>query len=216
MSNRISLIRGTTKTLAIDLVDGNGEPIPLDKLVGATATFLMRVQPTDLTNVLAYDTTGTPSNLAFEIAAPVLDLTFLPNDTSAIPIALYFYQVQVTLTDGSVYDVIPWDLLDLNLGGAASPAPPSFENTVKVTADYPQPGAMQYVTPGGSPIVGAQVRVYLKSDYDAGNLATPVGVTTTDAGGNWLNPILVVTGYTYTARLEKPYEFGPDTLEFFA
>ncbi len=216
MSNRINLIRGTTKALAIDLVDQDGEPIPLDKLQGATATFTMKVNTSDVTSVLSYATTTNPNNLAFEVNAAVLDLTFLPADTASLALMLYFYMVQVTTNDGNVYDVIPWDVLDLNLGGSAQPAPPVFDNTVTITADYPLAGDMQYITPGGSPIVGAQVRVYKKSDYDAGNTDIPVGITTTDAYGKWVQPILVVPGFTYVARFEKPYEFGPDIKEFFA
>lgn len=216
MSNRINLIRGTTSALAIDLVDEFGAAIELSRLVGATAEFLLRAAPTDVVNVLRYVTTTNPTNLAFEVDAAVLDLTFLPADTAAIALGLYFYQVQITLTDGGVLDVIPWDLLDLNLGGAAAEAPPVFDNTVTINQDYPLSDDMTYKTPGGSPIVNAQVRVYYKSDYDAGNLASPIGITMTNEHGKWRQPILVLPGFTYVARLEKPYEFGPDIREFFA
>jgi hypothetical protein len=216
VSNRINLIRGTTKALAVDLVDENGEPIALSRLVGATATFTLRVNPTDVVNVLLFATTTTPDSLSFELDEAVLNLNFAPADTSALDIGLYFYQIEVTLTDGGILDVIPWDLLDLNLGGAATPTPPVFDNTVTISADYPLSGDMQYMTPGGSPIVNAQVRVYYKSDYDAGNLASPIGITMTNEYGKWRQPILVLPGFTYVARLEKPYEFGPDIKEFFA
>jgi hypothetical protein len=216
VSNRIDLVRGTTKALAIDLVDEHGDPILISRLVGATASFNMRVLPTDVNDVLTYSTVTTPGNLAFEVNSPVLNLTFQAADTSALALQLYNYRVQVVLTDGSILDVIEWDLLDLNLGGSATPAPPVFDNTVKITADYPLAGDMQYMTPGGSPIVNAQVRVYRKSDYDAGNFTAPVGITATGPDGKWLQPILVLPGYTYVARLEKPYEFGPDVKEFFA
>jgi len=216
MSNRINLIRGTTKALAIDLVDENGEAIALSRLAGATAQFLMRVAPDDGINVLQFVTTTTPDSLSFEIDEAVLNLNFAPTDTSALALGLYFYQVEVTLTDGGVLDVIPWDLLDLNLGGAAAETPPVFTNTVTISADYPLSGDMTYTTPGGSPIVNAQVRVYYKSDYDAGRLSSPIGITMTNEYGKWRQPILVLPGFTYVARLEKPYEFGPDIKEFFA
>jgi hypothetical protein len=216
MSNRISLVRGTTKKLSVDLVDERGEPIDCKRLKDATAEFLMRVQPTDVTNILRFTTTANPSNLAFVVGQPVLDLTFLATDTATLPLQLYFYQIEVTLSTGDVLPVIEWDLLDLNLGGSAVPTPPPFTNTVKITQDYPLSNDMTYMSPGGSPIENAQVRLYYKSDYDAGNLATPIGITTTDAHGKWRNPILVLPGFTYTARLEKAYEFGPDTVEFFA
>ena len=216
MSNRISLVRGTTKKLSIDLVDEDGQSIDCARLEGATAEFVLRNQPTDVSNVLLYDTTNNPTNLAFQELEPVLDLTFLPGDTSALDLQLYFYQVQVTLTTGDILPVIEWDLLDLNLGGAAAETPPVFTNTVKVNHDYPLASDMTYMTPGGSPIKDAQVRVYLKSEYDAGVLTTPVGITTTDDAGKWRQAILALPGFTYVARFEKPNEFGPDKVEFFA
>jgi len=216
MSNRISLIRGTTKKLSVDLVDETGEPIAVSRLVGATAEFLMREAPEDVVNILRYTTALNPTNLAFQVGVPVLDLTFLATDTPTLALKLYYYQVMVTLTTGDVLPVIEWDLLDLNLGGAAVVPPAPFASTVTITADYPLSNDMTYMTPGGSPIVGAQVRLYLKSEYDIGNLANPIGITTTDTHGKWMNPILVLPGYTYVARFEKPNEFGPDKVEFFA
>lgn len=216
MSNRLSITQGTTKTVAIDLVDSDGESIPLDRLKNASAEFLLRVQPTDVLNVLRYTTADNPSSLSFSLFAPVLNLTFQSTDTGAIPIGSYFYRVQVSLADGTVSDAPPWTPVDIVLGGSASPTPPVFDNTVKITADYPNPGVMRYVTAGGSPIPDAQVRVYLKSDLVAGNLDRAVGITKTDPNGNWVQPVLVTPGYMYVARFEKPYEFGPDVVEFFA
>lgn len=216
MSNRINIIRGTTKHLAIDLVDDDGVPYDLTRLVGASAEFLLRVQPTDVSNVLRYTTADTPTRLAFAVDAAVLDLTFQGADTADLPIAFYFYQVQITLANGDIFDVVPWNILDLNLGGSATSTPPVFDNTVKIDENFRLSNDLAYVSPAGSPIANAQVRVYLKSDYDAGNLAAPIGVTTTDAFGGWVDPILVKPGFTYVARFEKPNEWGPDAKEFFA
>ncbi len=216
MSNRINLVRGTTLQLAIDLVDAYGEVYPLAALVDATGEFTLRTTPTAVTDVLAFTTVTMPTRLAFATDAAVLNLTLDGADSVGLDLGLYYYQVQIVLAAGERYDVIPWNVLDLNLGGAAAEAPPVFDNTVAITADYPLSGDMTYATPGGSPIVGAQVRVYRKSAYDAGDLTTPVGVTVTDAAGKWTQPILVVSGYTYLARFEKPNEYGPDVKEFFA
>ena len=174
------------------------------------------MQPTDVSNVLAFDTTNNPLSLAFEQNVPVLDLTFAPADTATLALQLYFYRVQLTRSDGTVYNAIDWSLLDLNLGGAAVPVTPPFPSTVTITQDYPLSNDMTYMTPGGSPIDYAQVRVYYKSDYDAGNLQSPVGITTTIRGGKWANPILVIPGYTYVSVFSKPGEFGPDIFTFFA
>lgn len=216
MSNRISIVRGTTKDLAVQLVDTNGDPIPMSKLAGASAEFLVRVHPTDLTNVLRYSTKDTPTSLLFDPLDAVLDVNIAPGDTAGLSVQVYFYQLTVTLIDGEFFDVIPWDVFDVNLGGAAQTPPPPFPNTVLVNQDWQLPGNLSYFTPGGSPIGGAQVRVYFKSDYDAGNLASPVGITTTNAFGGWTNPILVLPGYNYVIRFEQPNSFGPDTATIFA
>lgn len=214
MSNRIDLVQGTTKKLSIDLV-ADGRPVAPEVLLGASAEFLLRNQPTDSGHVLRYTTALNPANLAFVPGTGVLDLTFLPNDTSALALQLYFYQVQVTLAAGDILPVIEWDLLDLNLGGAAVEAPAPFATTVKIDHDYPLADAMAYFSPGGSPIPAAQVRIYRQSDYASGNLAAPVGITLTTAAGKWANPVLVLPGYSYVAVFAKEGEFGPDALPFF-
>lgn len=210
MSNHLSIIRGTTKKVTVELVDDYGSPIEHCKLKDASAEFLMRNQPTDLTNVLRFTTTDTPGNLAFVPLASALDLTFNPTDTASLPLQLYFYQIMLTLSDGQVLPVLEWSLLDLNLGGAAVPVTPPFDNTVKLDHNYVLPDDMRYMTPGGSPIDNAQIRVYQKSDYDAGLLSAPIGITTTDSYGRWLAPVLVKPGYSYVVRMEKPYGYGPD------
>lgn len=228
MSNTINFTQGTTKSYVVDLVNEYGEPLrrahrrrhhqsdDSNPLTGAIATFTLRVQPTDLTNVLLWDSVDNPTSISIDFLKDVILLNFQPGDTSSLALGLYFYQIQVSLPTGEVYDVVPWSLFDLSLGGAAATPPAPFPSTVTITADYPLAGDMQYVTPGGNPIHNAQVRVYLKSDYDAGNLNSPVGITTTTHHGKWLNPILVVPGFTYVAQFLKPYEFGPDIFEFFA
>lgn len=216
MSNHIVFTKGTAETIDVDLVDQNGDPYPLESLVGATAQFLLRVQPSDTGNVLDFTTTSTPASLAFQPNAPALSLSFVASDTSALALGLYYFQMMVTLADGSPLPVIEWSPFELTLGGAATTPIPPFDNVKKVDQDYQLPGDLAYFTPGGSPIQGAQIRLYYKSDYDAGNLASPIGVTMTDASGGWINPILVVPGFTFIVRFEKPNEWGPDTVEIVA
>lgn len=216
MSNHVIFVRGTAETIDVDLVDENGDPYPLEQLVGATAEFLLQTQAGGGAVLLDFTTTKTPTSLAFQPNAPALSLTFVATDTSAIATGLYYYQVMVTLADGSPLPVITWSPFELTLGGAATTPIPPFDNTVKINQDYQLPGDLSYFTPGGSPIQGAQIRLYYKTDYDAGNLASPIGVTMTDANGGWLNPILVPPGYTFTVRFEKPNEWGPDTVEIVA
>jgi len=215
-SSRLSVIRGTTKTLELRLVDGDNEPIDVERLVGASAELLIRVAPTDVVNVLRFTTANTPLSLSFKPDSAALLITFAPLDTSSLALLVYNWQLQVTLADGSVYDVVAWSPFDLNLGGTAVTPPPLFDNVVKIDHDYQLSDDLTYITPGGSPIENAQIRLYAKADYDAGRLDAPVGTTTTDAGGRWKNAILVAPGYWYVVRYEKPYEFGPDVREIFA
>lgn len=207
-SARISLIRGTSKDYIIDLGDEDGEPIAPALLVGATGEFDMREQATDLTNVLGFTTIANPTRLSFVGSA--IKLSFEADDTATLPIKVYTYRVVVTLSNGDRLEAIEWSPFDLNLGGTAAETPPAFDNTVKVDHNLQVEDSLRYMTPGGSPIENAQVRIYFKSDYDAGNLNTPVGVTTTKVDGRWKNPILVLPGFSYVVSFFKPNEYGPD------
>ena len=216
MSNRIEVIRGTSFAKVIDLLDVNDQPLPVQQLTGASAEFLVQATPDSSASVIRLTTADNPVGLAFRPERAAINLVLAPSDTLPLALQTYFYRLRVTLSDGTVSDAIPWSPFDVNLGGSAVVPPPPFENTVKMSHDYQLPGELAYVTDGGSPIENAQVRVYLKSDYDIGNLGSPVGVTTTDAGGKWRNPILVNPGFSYVVRFEKPGEYGPDVRETFA
>lgn len=216
MSNRIDVIRGTAFSKTIDFVDVNGDPLPVQVLTGASAEFLVQVSPDAPTSVIRFTTVDNPTNLTFHTARAAADLTLAPTDTILLAIQTYFYRVRVTLADGTVSDAIPWSPFDVNLGGSAVVPPPPFENTVKMDHNYQLPDEMTYVTQGGSPIENAQIRVYFKNDYIAGDLNNPIGITTTDAGGHWRNAILVNPGFSYIIRFEKLGEYGPDTHETFA
>lgn len=216
MSNRIVVIQGTDKTVDVDLYDENGNEMSPLRLIGAVARFLLRNEPTDVVNLLSYSSADMPSRLVVDIDNALVLLAIPVADSDTFALGTYFYQLRLTLADGTVFDAIPWTPLEKTLGGSAAPTPPPFANTVRVSENYPLSGDMSYMTPGGSPIENAQIRLYYKSDYDVGNLASPVGITMTNTHGAWVNSILVVPGYVYVARFEKPGEYGPDKVEFFA
>jgi hypothetical protein len=207
---RIIVVQGTSQTVKIDLTKPDGDPLPMGLLVGAVATFTVRTAPTAITNAIFFTTAANPQSLYFGQYAPVLTVALAPGDTSGLMIAEYFYQVQLTLADGAVSDVIPWTPFDVTLGGSATPPPPPFTNTIQIDENYQIPGQYLYVTPGGSPICNAQIRLYYQSDYLAGNLSSPVATTTTNACGGFTNPLLVNTGYSYVLRWEDPGLWGPD------
>jgi hypothetical protein len=69
------------------------------------------------------------------------------------------------------------------------------------------------IAQNGDPVSGASVRVFTKSDYDANNVDVPLGITTTDDGGLWLDPIPVNPGDTYTIVFHKTGAIGPTSVE---
>jgi hypothetical protein len=72
---------------------------------------------------------------------------------------------------------------------------------------------LQYITQGGTPIGGASIRVYKKIDWDTRNYTRVVGTTITLATGGWASPVFAEVGETYTVVFNKPYEYGPNTVE---
>lgn len=65
----------------------------------------------------------------------------------------------------------------------------------------------------GDSVEGAAVRVYTKTDYDASDLSSPVGVTFTNEQGRWMDPVPVTPGATYTVVFHKDGVVGPTSVE---
>lgn len=206
-SSRIDFVRGTSRVIEVELVDDVGERVPLEDLEGSIAEFFLRVAPSS-GNTLHF--TSPSDNLSFKTNEAALVLDFAPGDTAALALLVYVFQVKITSATGGITYPIDWSPFDLNLGGVADPAEPVFDATTAVNHNYDLTDNLRYMTPGGSPITNAHVRVYLQSDYTTGNLATPVGVTTTKADGRWTHTIMVIPGFTYVVQFHKPNEFGPD------
>jgi hypothetical protein len=214
-ASRINHIRGTDETFEIDIVDDNGQPFDPVKLIGAVVDFKLRTTPTAVSDLIHWTSAANPTKLF--LTGNVISLVLASEDTEELDIAVYAFQIGITLHGSDILPpIIEWSPLDLNLGGEAHPEPPVFTNTVKVDHDYGATDALRYTTPGGSPIESAQIRVYYKSDYDAGRLNTPVGVSQTNAFGRWANPVLVLPGFSYSITFFKPNEFGPDKTEIVA
>lgn len=88
--------------------------------------------------------------------------------------------------------------------------------TVVVDQDYGGPDNLIYTQPDGCPIVGADIYVFTKTDFDAHgipiNRHLAVGKTTTRVNGRWTQSIRLDAG-DYVILYEKPGEFGPDTYD---
>ncbi len=206
-SNRLEIVPGTTATFTIDLVDRDGAPLPSSRLEIASAKAFIRLDPGGVDVLLI-------NSVPIDVLASTAKLTLSVAETNTLIVGTpYFWQLEVTFETGEIDIAIDWSPIDVTLGGAAAPTPPTFDNTVKVDHDFPLADDLRYMTPGGSPIADAQVRVYYKSDYAAGLLDKPIGRTTTNAYGRWAQAILVPPGFNYVVRMEKPTEFGPDIKE---
>lgn len=208
MTNRLKIVQGVTKTFDVFLADRYGDAWPGLALLDAVTELTIRATPAGAD--VALFTSPDVVRFVLHPSESLVTITLTALDTAALTLGAYFYQVKLTLTDGTVSLPIEWTPLEVGLGGAADIAPPTFDNTLKLNEHFPLEDDLRYMSAGGSPIDGAQVRVYYRHDYDAGRLDTPVGVTLTNAAGRWSNSILVVPGYDYTVVFFKPGEFGPD------
>jgi len=214
-TNWIQLTPGVSATFTVGLTDAYGDPLPFHRLANAGAQVYVRTTPSG-SNVLLFQTPDA-AHVVVDQWRSTITVNFLVADTNMLTVGTsYFWQVELDLADGEVILPIPWTPVNVTLGGSSSTPPPPFPSTVAVTQDFPTPGAMLYQTPGGHGIEGAQVRVFLQSDFQSGNFNNPVGTTTTGCGGKWASSIMVSPGYTYVAQFCKPYAFGPDTYTFFA
>lgn len=119
----------------------------------------------------------------------------------------HWYSIRAEDTDGNVSG---WGTA---FQPSESTTPLPFPNTIALDEDYGVENQLQYKDLDGTPIEAAQVRVYKKVDYDLANYNAVIGVTTTDANGGWINPVIVEAGFTYTVQFFKPGYFGPDTQE---
>lgn len=95
----------------------------------------------------------------------------------------------------------------------ATTGTPATNNLVRVDHNYNSTGYLRYQTLSGSPIEGAVVRVYKKIDFDQGATDAPLAITLTDVNGNWVNPVYLVTGYTYVVQFHREGLYGPDKVE---
>lgn len=170
--------------------------------------------------------TGTIDRYVIQRAPDVLDLpgTFaalaeVPHDLSGpnydATTGLFSY-TDVTGTSKLWYRIRSKD----NLGNY-SPWTPSFQppnllvfpNQIALDHDYGIADALRYLTTGGDPVSGAQIRVFKKIDYDQEDWDAALGKSSTDTNGRWTDPIYVEAGYTYTVQYLKLGEYGPDTTE---
>jgi hypothetical protein len=202
------LVQGTNQSFDLTVTEPNGtkEDLATDKI-----ELFLRDDPTSPNNLL-YKSTDIVSQIK-RLRGDQARVFFTPADSNALFVGQpYFYKFVVTRADGTIFDAIEWSPVQVTLGGVTQPTPAAFAATVKIDHDYGLSDALRYMTPGGTPIAEAQIRIYDKADFDAGQLQQPIGISRTDAFGRWQEPILVEPGHDYVVQFFLPKQFGPDTV----
>lgn len=204
-SSTISLIQGIDKDVDMVAVQDDGAPIDL-----TDAAILQVVRNADNEIVLQRSSVDTTQIVVLDGPGGRYRLHYRASDTTALALASYLHDVKATLADGTSVSLVDPSFFVVSLGGVTTTPTPAFSNNVPLDHNFDLPDNLRYMDAGGNPINDAQVRVYLRSDYDAKRLDSPVGVTLTRADGRWVNPVLVVPGFDYVVRFEAPFRFGPD------
>lgn len=210
VNSALQLPKGTSKTFDFTLFDDNGNVLDL---TNALITLSVKEQSDDdavdvLTKVSSDET-------ELKILSPATDgkiqVYLVPSDTTSVTAKQYVYKIDVVISSVT-YRPIDYSLFEVRRFGVDY-TPPVFTNTVAVDHNYGSPDSMRYMTPGGSPINEAQVRVYYKTDYDAGIKTTPIAVTQTNAYGRWENVVHLFVGNTYVIELSLTNQYGPNKVE---
>lgn len=140
-----------------------------------------------------------------------------------VPAASGCWELLVDLgVSTGMYTLLPRDgLTDFLLSDKAkrvyliegSSAVDDARTRVLLTADYGGVDALRLLNDRGDPVEGATIMVFTKADYDAGELDSPLGVTTTRGDGRWTDAVPVNAGITYTILYHKAYSIGPVSTE---
>lgn len=85
--------------------------------------------------------------------------------------------------------------------------------TVMVDHNYPQPDSLRAVASNGDPVEGAEVYVFELTAFEAHQVSTWVGSTTTDIEGRWLDPIALPDAQSFVVLFQKYSEYGPVHVE---
>jgi hypothetical protein len=88
------------------------------------------------------------------------------------------------------------------------------DGAVEVNQDYGGTNTLTYVTSVGQGIDNASIRIYLTSEYEAGNRGIEfiIAATTTNVDGHWIQSAML-DPETYTIIFYKQNEFGPDRVD---
>jgi hypothetical protein len=111
--NSVQIIRGTSKTLQLSVVDSHHKPV---NLTGATIIFTVKNRVEDRQNVIQ-KTTQDPTQV--QITDPfggIAQIFLVPADTQLRDVKQYVFDVWVILTSGARYAVVVPAIFDLQPG----------------------------------------------------------------------------------------------------
>ena len=111
--NAIQVIRGTSKTLDLRVVDSHGKPV---NLTGAAIILTVKNTVEDTRNIFQ-KTTANPSQV--DVIDPYggrAQIFITPDDTANRDIKQYVFDVWVILVTGARYAVVPPSIFDLQAG----------------------------------------------------------------------------------------------------
>ena len=111
--NSVQLIRGTSKTLQLSVVDSNRKPVNLS---GATIIMTVKNTVDNLKNVFQKTTNDPTQILITDPFGGIAQIFINPSDTQYLDIKQYVFDVWVILTSGARYAVVPPTILDLQAG----------------------------------------------------------------------------------------------------
>lgn len=82
-----------------------------------------------------------------------------------------------------------------------------------VNHDYPNIRDFLVLNEDSTPILDAEIRIYDQVEFEAGNLDTWVGSTTTDEDGKWRDPVELPDGGSWIVWVQKYTLYGPNHWE---
>lgn len=203
----VSFIRGSEYTANFIAANPNGTYINLYK-----AKIYQRVLNADKDVVLTRTSVNPNQIRITDYTTGRYSIFYRSLDTLGLALGTYKHDVTATLHDGNSLVLVPTALFVLTEGGVDAPTVPVVSNTISINHNHGGQDKFQYLTPGGSPISEADVRIYTEEDYLKNKLGSPVGSTMTSLDGRWKDAIPVSIGLNYIIQFFKHNEFGPDTV----
>jgi hypothetical protein len=111
--NSVQIIRGTSKTLQLSVVDSNRKPV---NLTGTTIIMTVKETVDNHKNIFQKTTNVATQIQITDPFGGVAQIFITPADTQNLDIKQYVFDVWVILTSGARYAVVPPTIFDLQAG----------------------------------------------------------------------------------------------------